>query len=86
MVDTDQAHAPGCFLLCLVDEKGKYCTRDERRTRLIQSDWDRPSIAVDFGWIGDPANIAAATAFLDAHRGNTIVNDPGYFNGDNDDE
>ena len=55
-VDTDQAYAPGCYLICKVKNpeagEGHYNwdTRDEAATRLVQMDTDFPGLARDFGW------------------------------------
>jgi len=40
---------PG-FLLCKIDEETGCYLSDEANTVLVQTDWDYPSIARDFGW------------------------------------
>jgi len=45
----DARGIPG-YLVCKIDEEtGTYLT-DEENSRLIQTDWDYPSIASTFGW------------------------------------
>jgi hypothetical protein len=82
-LDTDQSFAPGCYLVCKVDENGSWNTRDEKNTVLIQTDWDFASLAKNFGWRGGDfpdatAEISEAIDFLDSSLG-TIIDDPGYF-------
>ncbi len=81
-VDRDPYYASCCYLICKVDENGNWNTRDERSTILVQTDWDWPSIAANFGWTGDlddPEQIPAAREYLDEHLCE-IIEDPGYFN------
>lgn len=85
-LDRDQAHAPGCILICRVlnPEAGPghydWETRDEANTVLVQTDWDYPGIARTFGWSGDDKDIEGAGQFIDHCIDNaTVVEDPGYF-------
>ncbi len=50
IIDRDPSYAPCCYLICQVDERGHWNTRDEATTVLVQSDWDWPSLASNFGW------------------------------------
>ena len=77
-VDRDPGYAPCCYLVCRVDSRGNWDTRDEANTVLVQTDWDWPGVARTFGWDGDDGDITDAGAFLDDHLGE-IVDDPGYF-------
>ena len=77
-IDRDPGYAPCCYLICRVDERGDWDTRDEANTALVQTDWDWPGVARTFGWDGDDSDIADAGEFLDDHLGE-IVDDPGYL-------
>ncbi len=79
-------HEAGCGTFLLVAGSG--------RARLVQLDWDLPSLAATFGWTPCPCGttdgtidcehrtvgemIAEAHDFLRAHVGDT-TDDPGYF-------
>lgn len=95
-VDRDPAYAPCSYLICKVG--GDWDTRDDERTVLVQTDWDYPGLASTFGWspchdetdgtvdcpCGKTAGelIAEASQYLNEHCGE-VVDDPGYFDGDN---
>ena len=55
-VARDPYYAPCCFILCRVlnpeakDGKFDWNERDEKNTRLIQTDWDYPGLATTFLW------------------------------------
>ena len=84
---------PGYLLAKIDEETGTYLTDDEN-TRLVQTDWDYPSVAAAFGFVpcvcGETDGtvdcehftasemISEAAKYLDAHVGD-IVEDPGYF-------
>jgi hypothetical protein len=67
---------------------GYLLTATDGQTLLIQSDWDFPPLAQQFGWqsartFGDDmemisASITSAAEFLDECDGESI-DDPGYF-------
>lgn len=67
---------------------------EDGRDLLIQTDWDRPSVASTFGWrgkfskkkygTGPSAEIHAATDWLDDNI-DAEADDPGYFDGDAED-
>lgn len=85
-VDRDEDYAPGCFLVCRVSNPaagpGHYDwdTRDEENTVLIQTDYDFLGVARAFGWTGDDADTAGASAYLaECVEGGRVVEDPGYF-------
>ena len=75
--------APVGFLIMPVGEE------DPENSVLVDSDWDYPALAEEFGWPGYPANdghteseyIAAAAEWLYEHAGDAdmVVDDPGYF-------
>ncbi len=58
-VDRDPAYAPCSYLLCLVDDAGRWDTRNETKTRLVQLDWDFPGIASNFGFV--PCDCCSST-------------------------
>ena len=51
---TDQPYAPGCYLICQVDDNGHWEPRNDSRNILVQSDWLFPFWAERFGWTGCP--------------------------------
>lgn len=60
---------------------------DDGRTHLIQSDWDFPDLARNFGWVPDESRERVAGGwtgdawdYLSDHEGQSIE-DPGYFDG-----
>jgi hypothetical protein len=59
-VERDPDYAPCSYVICRVKnpeaEEGQYDwdTRDEESTRLVQTDWDYPSLARDFGHVPKP--------------------------------
>ena len=77
-IDENQQRAPGCFILCPVDENGNWDSEDDENTILIQQDTDFPSTARNFGWTGEDDNIEEAADYLDTAIGE-IIDDPGYF-------
>ena len=78
--------------------EGDYATfllrAEDGRDILVQTDWDFPGVASNFGWTACPCGgtdgtvdcshrsademIASAREFLRAHSGDT-TDDPGYF-------
>lgn len=46
----DPKYAPCAYLVVRKNATGAWDTRDEANTQLVQSDWDFPSLAYDFGW------------------------------------
>tara|TARA_B100000614_G_C14562911_1_gene497832 strand:+ start:5922 stop:6173 length:252 start_codon:yes stop_codon:yes gene_type:complete len=79
-IDTDESYAPGCFLLCQVDDSDNWDTRDESRTILVQRDTDFPAMARNFGWTGEDSDIEQAVDYLHDTACGEIIDDPGYFN------
>jgi hypothetical protein len=51
--------APGCFILCPVDEDYGWNSADEENTIIIQRE-DFPALARGLGWNGEDDNIEAA--------------------------
>ena len=85
-IDRDPKYAPVGYLICKVDNKGCWDTRNENSI-LIDSDWDFPILALNFGFCGcevetEMGKITAAIDFLDDHLGK-IIEDTGYFDNDN---
>jgi hypothetical protein len=78
-IDEDQSRAPGCFILCPVDENDNWNTADDENTILVQRDTDFPGMARNFGWSGDDSDIEGAVDFLHDTAVGTIIDDPGYF-------
>jgi len=78
-IDTNQRFAPGCFLLCQVDEKGEWNIYDEATTKLIQGDWDLPRLAVEFGIGKKHPDMEESVDFLHDTACGTVIEDPGYF-------
>ncbi len=82
-ITTEQNYAPNCYIVCIVDDQGNWNPKDERRTVLIDCDFDYPCVASAFGWDGDYDDIDGARDYLDANLGK-IIDDLGYvvlFNG-----
>lgn len=83
-IDRNTAYTPCCFIVCRVNPiDGDYSTRDEGGTVLVQSDWDWPTVAEQFGWHRPDGTtpeeaIPLAGAYLETVRGK-VVDDPGYF-------
>lgn len=81
----DRHYAPCAYLLCMVDDAGKWDTRDESRTRLVQADTDLPALATDFGYVdatGGNPTVSVAAMYLDCIAGDGVtIEDPGYFGG-----
>ena len=76
-LESGGGYAPGCYLI--------RC-EETRRTELVQTDWDFPSLAVTFGMpcdaSGSEPSIPAAREYLDSVAdGGMTVEDPGYFDG-----
>jgi len=82
-------------MVTLISDKYGYRLRNfDGREIYIQSDWDYPAIASDFGWVACTCGmtdgtidckhkkasdmIVAAREFLDEHDGKRIK-DPGFF-------
>jgi len=78
-IDTDESFAPGCFILCQVDDQDKWDTRNESRTKLVQRDTDLPGLARSFGWTGTDDQTDDACEWLYSYAPGTIIDDPGYF-------
>ena len=81
-VDRDPDYAPCCFLICKVTGKpGSYDwnTRDDANTVLVQTDYDWPGLARNFGWTGADTDIELAGEYLDEICGFGFITDPGYF-------
>ena len=94
VVERDSDYAPCCYLICKVDNRGEWDTRDESRTILVQTDWDYPSLASCVGYVccdcGDTDGtidcahktagrmITEAAKWLNNHLGEPF-DDPGYF-------
>ena len=84
---------PG-YLVCQIDEETGCYLSDDKHSLLVQTDWDYPSLASNFGFVpcecGETDGtvdckhktvhemIGEAIDFLDGKLG-TIVSDPGYF-------
>jgi hypothetical protein len=51
VVSYDPDYAPCAYLVCRVDENGNFNARDEENTLLVESDWDRPSLAANLGFV-----------------------------------
>lgn len=78
-IDEDQKRAPGCFILCQVDESGNWDATDEDRTILVQRDTDFPGMARNFGWTGEDDDMEGAVDYLHDTAIGEIIDDPGYF-------
>ena len=94
-VDRDPKYAPCSYLICVVDDDGKWDTRNEMRTVLVQTDYGFCSLASTFGWqpchnstdgtIRCPEcgreTIDSITDAADWLDAHlgTVVEDPGYF-------
>jgi hypothetical protein len=84
----DPGYAPCGWLVCQVADDRTWNTRDDARTHLVDSDWDFPSLASNWGFVwDDPISgsyseaITAAWAWLEEH-GSEPIDDPGYFSED----
>lgn len=96
-VDTDPEYAPCAYLICKVGKDGRWNSRDESRTVLVQLDYDYPGLASTFGWqpchsttdgtidcpeCGKPAGeMISEAADYLDEHSGEIVDDPGYFDG-----
>jgi hypothetical protein len=80
-LERGEKYAPGCFFICRVID-GRWSKYDDKNTVLVQTDWDFPSLAKDFGYDGpDDRPTEAVYDFLDGIAGTgTTIDDPGYFN------
>lgn len=78
-IDTDKRNNIGYFLICQVDENGKWDTTDESRTILLQRDTDLPLVAKSFGLKTLEPSAEEAVDFLENYAPGTIIDDPGYF-------
>ena len=86
-VDRDPDYAPCCFLICKVTGQAgsfDWNTRDENSTVLVQTDYDWPGLARNFGWTGVDTDIELAGEYLDRiaanmHSNIRFIDDPGYF-------
>lgn len=68
-VDRDPGYAPCSYLICRVHgEPGHYdwSTRDEGNTVLVQTDWDYPGIASNFGFV--PCDCGATDGTVDCEH------------------
>ena len=81
--------APGLYIVCAVEDDGTWNEYDAERAVLIHTDYDWPSVAIQFGWIPedgfkDDADlwfgdyITQAGEWLDEHLDEPFM-DPGYF-------
>ena len=96
VIDKDSDYAPCCYLICKVDDKGNWDTRDEKTTILSQTDFDLPGLASNLGFIpcdkcGDTdgtincTHKTVITMIIEATKylNNHLgqeFDDPGYFN------
>jgi hypothetical protein len=51
VVAIDSEYAPCSFVVCRARPDGTWDMRDDENTRLVDSDWNYPSLASHFGWI-----------------------------------
>jgi hypothetical protein len=47
----DPSYAPCGWLVCQVADDGTWNTRDDATTRLVDSDWDFPGLAANWGYV-----------------------------------
>lgn len=78
-IDTDERNNLGYFLICQVDDNGKWDTADDSRTVLVQRDTDFPALAKAFGLKTLEPSIEEAVDFLENYAPGTMIEDPGYF-------
>jgi hypothetical protein len=93
-IERGGSYAPCGYLICRVQPDGSWSIYDEANTVLVQTDWDFPGLARDFGYVPCECGatdgtidcqhhtasemISAAADWLDEHEGQ-IIEDPGYF-------
>lgn len=94
-IHKDSRYAPCSYIVCKVDDNGKYDPYDERKTILFQVDYDFPLLASFFGFIPcKKCNTMDGTVPCKHHTSSDmikrakdfldnsqgiIVDDPGYF-------